>query len=272
MFSILTTNGQAVIDLADSTSDKIRITGFKVGDLAVSVPDLRPQQNDYDFSGHPNFRNASYIESNFVSRYVGTDATITYLPVSDTIAMIRCFLPQDVPYFQFNSVLLYVTIDNITSLLSLHYSLDHNPKFSTLINRTGTKYYFLLNLKIANRDLRFDFSNLETESPEFDVVGSLFDIPFAPFKEHDQFVLEKHEQTEHVGPFVVFNSMDQFFAAPLFDTPFDEEHIITIPSQNNYYSHNEGDAIPVGFELLVDGDDVPILDRFGKQIVVRIVP
>lgn len=270
MFSILTTNGQDVIDLADSTIDKIQITGFKVGDFAVSTPDLKLEE-DGDLTDYPNLRDASYIETNFASKYDGTDLTITYVPISTDTISLKFFLPQDVAMFNFNSVLIYVTINGNESLLSLHYTLHYNPKFSTVTNRAGTKYYFMLNLKVANRDDRFDFSNLEVVPPEFDVVASIFDLPFAPYKEHDQFILEKHEQSTHVGPHVVFNSQDQFFGAPLYQIPMTGGTApVLIPADDGqYYSHNPNEDVPVGFEYLLDEDDNQVISRLGDPIIVR---
>lgn len=266
MFSIRVTN--TLIADADNFGDKISITRFKVGRIPISLlPDLKDKTPDYDFSDHPQLLDTAWVETNFVEDYAGDENQINYTTLDLNGTILTCFLPQNVDFFNYNTVLLYATQDGVEQLFTWHYDRTNNPKFSVQENKHGLKYYFILNLKTTLRDARFDFSNLTRVAPEFDHVFSLFDLEEPSVKEHDQFILWQHEQAHHSGPFTVFNSQEQYFGAPLVQLPMDEERPVMLPLQGQYYPLAEGDPVPSGYTLVVDGAANPILDRWGFQMI-----
>lgn len=72
------------------------------------------------------------------------------------------------------------------------YALELNPKFSTTINKYGTRYFFMLHLNLTDRANRYDFSNLQLEAPEFAIFKHNYFTPNAYKVKQDQAVIENH--------------------------------------------------------------------------------
>lgn len=203
MFTLLTDDGKTILE--NLAGNKIKFVKYAVGKYFGNLPDLRnvevQTEQIFPVSNLPLFN----------SYYVGNNVGIRYEFMDDENTVLKCFVPPQFAYFKFNMHVLYVEFSGVEYPFLISYALEENPKFSTTMNRYGTRYFMMFQLKLSNRQTRFDFSNLLTESPEFLYYEHNYLVPNANKIQHDQIIIEKHVNTPENYPVMVIESEQQHY-------------------------------------------------------------
>lgn len=208
MFTLLTDIGkQKLADL--QPTDKVELISFQVGKYSGALEDL----HDVDVDNNKVFAVSNL--PNFNSGHDGPEADIFYRFLDDTNTILKIFVPQHIVYFKINMIVLHARIGVEDFPLLVSYSLEDNPKFSTVTNVYGTRYFYMLQLDIADRVTRFDFTNLQTETPTFAFFDHNYDAPQAYRIKNDQVIVENHVNVPEGYGALAIDSEGQHFGVVL---------------------------------------------------------
>jgi hypothetical protein len=233
MFTQITEIGFSNLQMLVSGS-KIKLTRYEMG-LLTDPPDLSDTEytagvydlvfkgTQLDYLGDDltirltgmtnNVVMPDSIKTRFTATYNSVDVQqLTQTAIDDTQTILKMFVPQDVTYFKVNAVMLYATVDGLNEFpFLISYSLTVNPKFSTETNKYGTRYFYMLQLNLEDRDTRFDFSAIALETPDFPVIADHYDLDPPYRNTWQQAIVNQHINIETPNRVLIVNSEEQFF-------------------------------------------------------------
>lgn len=186
MFTLLTDIGKTKLE--NLGGNKLTFTKYSVGLFTDTLTDLHGIPPGSTFS-------SAALTSSYTEHFVGSSTGIDYQLPNNENTILRCFVPPNYTYFKLNMNVLYATLNGEEFPLLVSYALETNPKFSSIQNKYGIRYFFMLQLHLVNRENRFDFSNLHVEKPEFSYYEYNYTTPNAVKDQHDQLIINKHVNT-----------------------------------------------------------------------------
>lgn len=237
---MFTTVAEAAIPfLADlNIFKKLKITRYQIG----RFPDIPPPLDRVDFDPKGNKITAAKLAT-FENKFASTIADMRYIELNDKLCELKMFVPQVHPYFDVNAVVIYAKVGNDEFPFLVSYSKGDNPKFSTVTNKFGTQYYYMLQLNILERADKYDFSNIPVEATDFAMIEHDYDL-HAPFsQEYDQAIVRYHQTIQDDHAVFIVNSESQYFGIIM--QPWDYQDYFQVLSI-------------AGQPLQIDGEDLVI--------------
>ena len=200
----------AKVNLANLQGNKIQISRFSAGNFKSSLDDLTDIAYDVSKT-FPITKLSGYSES-----FTTPPEAMMYRVETNTKCSIKVQIPEQSPYFKVNMIVFYASTPTIAEHpFMVCYSLKENPKFSTTINRFGTNYHFILQLDITDRDFFYDFTNMDSEVPNFEEIDFVYDLRKAESLVLDQFILKNHVNLEAGSRVFTINSEEEYFGVIL---------------------------------------------------------
>lgn len=274
MFSVPTNLANQMIAQARNTVQQIKLTGFDIGVLAGTLPDLREVKFDPNFASYPNLRDETLLTTNFTGHWYGAaTGSISYIPRGPTTVLLKCFVPADTVEFRFNAVIIHAECDTLSGPFMVNYYLKENPKFNLEHSKGGMRYWFQLMLRANRLSDKFDFSNLTTENPTFLHSASNLDIGPAMNVGHDQAILDSHDaMPKTLRPHIAINSAEQWFGQPMLPLTLGTDVADSIRIGNGSketYVLMPGQDMPAGYEIKME-HGAPVTDKHSRPFIRRI--
>ena len=194
MFTLITETAKAkLLYINTHTSSRLKLTRYQIGVLSDAyVLDKCGQWADSMIDPNSIVIDDDMITA-FTPRFTGTNTDIVYSSLDRTKSVFKMSVPPDYTYFKLNAVVLFARLDNEAEFPFLvSYNLYQNAKFSTIQNRFGLRYFHMLQLDLAHRDVRFDFTNLQYEAADFEQFHEPT-LPRAPNVKQDQVIISDHQ-------------------------------------------------------------------------------
>lgn len=199
------------LPLALQPTDTLQFVGFELGRVDdATVAATRATAWTRLLNGAP-------VDS-WKTAYAATD--IRYQRFDRTVAL-KCYLPHATPYFQYNAVKLFASLNGGAPFAySLHVFPVTNPKLSAEIRNDGSSWYLWVRLQLPTGRTDAVTWNVAAETrPTFQRVARWEELDVAARERHDQFVVAAHYNVPTAAPHVVFGSEGDYYGVPLVRVP-----------------------------------------------------